>query len=163
MLGISNFFNWLRSLFWSTTMDVALIGLQNAGKVSSHYPLQCWKPELIRSTSLLSWPHSTLSFSFNISLVQTSLVNVLAKGEFTKEMIPTVCVTWISEEVMPTDLEETAISHSGFNLRKVQKGNVVSLPLPSLPLRQTLRSSSSSADTETLGYVSPFFLSSFPI
>ncbi|GAA5997386.1 hypothetical protein JCM5350_001667 [Sporobolomyces pararoseus] len=58
------FFNWLRSLFWSTTMDVALIGLQNAGK--------------------------------------TSLVNVLAKGEFTKEMIPTV----------------------GFNLRKVQKGNV---------------------------------------
>ncbi|GAA5843565.1 hypothetical protein JCM3766R1_002414 [Sporobolomyces carnicolor] len=58
------FFNWLRALLWSTTMDVALIGLQNAGK--------------------------------------TSLVNVLAKGEFTKEMIPTV----------------------GFNLRKVQKGNV---------------------------------------
>jgi len=54
MLGISNFFNWLRSLFWSTTMDVALIGLQNAGKVSSHYPLQYLKLELILLFSPLS-------------------------------------------------------------------------------------------------------------
>ncbi|GAA5945590.1 hypothetical protein JCM1841_000130, partial [Sporobolomyces salmonicolor] len=56
--------NWLRSLFWSTTLDCALIGLQNAGK--------------------------------------TSLVNVLAHGQFSQSMIPTI----------------------GFNLRKVQKGNV---------------------------------------
>ncbi|GAA5879697.1 hypothetical protein JCM5296_001910 [Sporobolomyces johnsonii] len=56
--------NWLRSLFWSTTLDCALIGLQNAGK--------------------------------------TSLVNVLAHGQFSPSMIPTI----------------------GFNLRKVQKGNV---------------------------------------
>ncbi|GAA5833607.1 hypothetical protein JCM11251_003179 [Rhodosporidiobolus azoricus] len=58
------FFDWIRSLFWSTQLDVAIIGLQAAGK--------------------------------------TSLVNVLTHNEFTENMIPTV----------------------GFNLRKVQKGNV---------------------------------------
>ncbi|KPV73015.1 uncharacterized protein RHOBADRAFT_55257 [Rhodotorula graminis WP1] len=26
--------NWLRSLFWSTTLDIACIGMQNAGKTS---------------------------------------------------------------------------------------------------------------------------------
>ncbi|GAA6051605.1 hypothetical protein JCM3770_003493 [Rhodotorula araucariae] len=56
--------DWLRSLFWSTTLDVACIGLQNAGK--------------------------------------TSLVNVLTNNQFSESMIPTV----------------------GFNLRKIQKGNV---------------------------------------
>ncbi|GAA5997685.1 ADP-ribosylation factor-like protein [Rhodotorula paludigena] len=58
------FFDWLRALFWSTQLDVACIGLQNAGK--------------------------------------TSLVNVLTDNAFSESMIPTV----------------------GFNLRKVQKGNV---------------------------------------
>ncbi|BGP52000.1 hypothetical protein JCM10450v2_007971 [Rhodotorula kratochvilovae] len=58
------FLDWLRSLFWSTTLDVACIGLQNAGK--------------------------------------TSLVNVLTNNQFSESMIPTV----------------------GFNLRKIQKGNV---------------------------------------
>ncbi|GAA5945055.1 hypothetical protein JCM10213_001543 [Rhodosporidiobolus nylandii] len=56
--------NWLRALFWTTTLDVACIGLQNAGK--------------------------------------TSLVNVLTNNDFSESMIPTV----------------------GFNLRKIQKGNV---------------------------------------
>ncbi|GAA6042917.1 hypothetical protein JCM8097_002772 [Rhodosporidiobolus ruineniae] len=28
------FFDWIRSLFWSTTLDIAVIGLQNAGKTS---------------------------------------------------------------------------------------------------------------------------------
>ncbi|GAA5877275.1 hypothetical protein JCM8547_002625 [Rhodosporidiobolus lusitaniae] len=58
------FLDWIRSLFWSTQLDIACIGLQNAGK--------------------------------------TSLVNVLTKNDFSESMIPTV----------------------GFNLRKVQKGNV---------------------------------------
>ncbi|GAA5917963.1 hypothetical protein JCM6882_001066 [Rhodosporidiobolus microsporus] len=58
------FFDWIRSLFWSTQLDIAVIGLQNAGK--------------------------------------TSLVNVLTHNDFTENMIPTV----------------------GFNLRKIQKGNV---------------------------------------
>ncbi|BGP43773.1 hypothetical protein JCM10449v2_007830 [Rhodotorula kratochvilovae] len=61
---IRAFLDWLRSLFWSTTLDVACIGLQNAGK--------------------------------------TSLVNVLTNNQFSESMIPTV----------------------GFNLRKIQKGNV---------------------------------------
>ncbi|CDR49670.1 hypothetical protein NBRC10512_005339 [Rhodotorula toruloides] len=56
--------NWLRSLFWSKSMDIACIGLQNAGK--------------------------------------TSLVNILTNNQFSESMIPTV----------------------GFNLRKIQKGNV---------------------------------------
>ncbi|GAA6016018.1 hypothetical protein JCM10207_006839 [Rhodosporidiobolus poonsookiae] len=58
------FLDWLRSLFWSTQLDIACIGLQAAGK--------------------------------------TSLVNVLTHNDFSESMIPTV----------------------GFNLRKVQKGNV---------------------------------------
>ncbi|GAA5991615.1 hypothetical protein JCM11641_001489 [Rhodosporidiobolus odoratus] len=58
------FLDWLRSLFWSSQLDIACIGLQNAGK--------------------------------------TSLVNVLTRNEFSESMIPTV----------------------GFNLRKIQKGNV---------------------------------------
>ncbi|CEQ41069.1 SPOSA6832_02760 [Sporobolomyces salmonicolor] len=75
--------NWLRSLFWSTALDCALIGLQNAGKV---------RPSLARSPQRGALtPHP-----------QTSLVNVLAHGQFSQSMIPTI----------------------GFNLRKVQKGNV---------------------------------------
>ena len=36
------FLDWLRSLFWSTTLDVACIGLQNAGKVRAPSPpLRC--------------------------------------------------------------------------------------------------------------------------
>ncbi|TKA51275.1 hypothetical protein B0A53_05578 [Rhodotorula sp. CCFEE 5036] len=58
------FLDWLRSLFFSRQLDVACIGLQNAGK--------------------------------------SSLVTVLTDNHFTEEMIPTV----------------------GFNLRKIQKGNV---------------------------------------
>lgn len=58
------FLDWLRSLFFSKQLDVACIGLQNAGK--------------------------------------SSLVTVLTDNHFTEEMIPTV----------------------GFNLRKIQKGNV---------------------------------------
>ncbi|KWU45161.1 P-loop containing nucleoside triphosphate hydrolase protein [Rhodotorula sp. JG-1b] len=61
------FLDWLRSLFFSKQLDVACIGLQNAGK--------------------------------------SSLVTVLTDNHFTEEMIPTV----------------------GFNLRKIQKGNVVHL------------------------------------
>lgn len=56
--------DWLIGLFWSTEMDITVVGLQNAGK--------------------------------------TSLVRVLAGGEFTINSMPTV----------------------GFNMKKVQKGHV---------------------------------------
>lgn len=59
------FLNWLLTLFWSTEMDVTILGLQNAGK--------------------------------------TSLVRVLAGGEFTTDSLPTV----------------------GFNMKRVQKGHVI--------------------------------------
>jgi ADP-ribosylation factor-like protein 8 len=58
------FVDWLRSKFFSTEMELTLVGLQNAGK--------------------------------------TTLVHVLAQGEFQEDMIPTV----------------------GFNMKKVSKGNV---------------------------------------
>ncbi|BGP58415.1 hypothetical protein JCM8202_004239 [Rhodotorula sphaerocarpa] len=58
------FFDWIRSFFFSKQLDIACIGLQNAGK--------------------------------------SSLIAVLTDNHFTEEMIPTV----------------------GFNLRKIQKGNV---------------------------------------
>eukprot|EP00298_Acanthocystis_sp_HF-20_P004700 c15021_g1_i1.p1 GENE.c15021_g1_i1~~c15021_g1_i1.p1 ORF type:complete len:188 (-),score=71.81 c15021_g1_i1:23-586(-) len=61
---IDGILNWLRSLFFKQEMELALVGLQNAGK--------------------------------------TTLVNVIANGEFVEDMIPTV----------------------GFNLRKVSKGKV---------------------------------------
>lgn len=60
----SRFLDWLLGLFWSTEMDITIIGLQNAGK--------------------------------------TSLVRVLAGGEFTIDSLPTV----------------------GFAMKKVQKGHV---------------------------------------
>ena len=50
----SAFLDWLRSLFFSKQLEIALVGLQNSGK--------------------------------------TSLVNVLAAGEFSESMIPTVSV-----------------------------------------------------------------------
>lgn len=60
----TRFWDWLLSFFWSTELDITVIGLQNAGK--------------------------------------TSLVRVLAGGEFTIETMPTV----------------------GFNMKKVRKGHV---------------------------------------
>lgn len=61
---VKKFLDWLLGLFWSTELDVTILGLQNAGK--------------------------------------TSLVRVLAGGEFTIDSLPTV----------------------GFNMKKVQKGHV---------------------------------------
>ncbi|KAB8346181.1 hypothetical protein FH972_023227 [Carpinus fangiana] len=65
MAGVfKKLWDWLVGLFWSTDMDITIVGLQNAGK--------------------------------------TSLLRVLAGGEFTIDSLPTV----------------------GFNMKKVQKGHV---------------------------------------
>ncbi|KAI7861484.1 ADP-ribosylation factor-like protein 8B [Spinellus fusiger] len=61
---LQSLFDWLRSLFFKTEMELTLVGLQNSGK--------------------------------------TTLVNVIASGQFIEDSIPTV----------------------GFNMRKVTKGNV---------------------------------------
>lgn len=61
---LKRIYDWLLGIFWSTEMDITMLGLQNAGK--------------------------------------TSLLRVLAGGEFTTDSIPTV----------------------GFNMKKVQKGHV---------------------------------------
>ncbi|BGO95889.1 hypothetical protein NBRC10512v2_007597 [Rhodotorula toruloides] len=82
--------NWLRSLFWSKSMDIACIGLQNAGK--------------------------------------TSLVNILTNNQFSESMIPTV----------------------GFNLRKIQKGNVVSRKLCDFRSKTLLTKSSRWTDIKDL-------------
>lgn len=78
------FLDWLRSLFFSRQLDVACIGLQNAGK--------------------------------------SSLITVLTDNHFTEDVIPTVSVHQ-SDSGAPTGTD--SLLCRGFNLRKIQKGNVV--------------------------------------
>lgn len=64
--------DWLRSLFFSKQLEIALVGLQNSGK--------------------------------------TSLVNVLAAGEFSESMIPTVYSICYPLHLQMTDMRHTAAS-----------------------------------------------------
>lgn len=86
------FFDWIRSFFFSKQLDIACIGLQNAGK--------------------------------------SSLIAVLTDNHFTEEMIPTVYAPFGSLSSLDGVLTSIHACDSGFNLRKIQKGNVVR---PSLP------------------------------
>lgn len=81
------FLDWLRSLFFSKQLDVACIGLQNAGK--------------------------------------SSLVTVLTDNHFTEEMIPTVSVARPCRGRRGGRITDSIGADRGFNLRKIQKGNVV--------------------------------------
>lgn len=87
------FFDWIRSFFFSKQLDIACIGLQNAGK--------------------------------------SSLIAVLTDNHFTEEMIPTVYAR-PSMSSLDGALTSNHACGSGFNLRKIQKGNVVRPSLPAL-------------------------------
>lgn len=71
------FLAWLQSLFWSKKLEVALVGLQASGKASLRSPDQ---------------PVCLAALTSSFVIPQTSLVNVLAAGEFSESMVPTVCV-----------------------------------------------------------------------